>query len=282
MSLAGPIIQAGAQLLGTGASMVQGGKLNKKNRQWQEDMWNKTNEYNSPVMQMQRFKEAGLNPHLIYGQGNSGNAAMASQPNQHRTDFNFGDAVSSYVAMRRQQTEIDNLEKARDVMDADIVQKSADTANKMSQSAKTDQERQQSSDLFATVKAQADQNLRNTELTGSSIQAQTQKALQDANLSRAQQDAVMQSINESNHRIKNIIKDGNLKDAETEKYHLENDLRRKGINPNDPVWMRILSRMFDDYIAPKGSNGSMLFDRRGAFKFQGLPKFPNFSQWLKN
>lgn len=32
---------------------------------WQ--MWNATNQYNSPVEQMKRFKDAGLNPNLIYG-----------------------------------------------------------------------------------------------------------------------------------------------------------------------------------------------------------------------
>lgn len=37
-------------------------------------------EYNSPANQMQRYKEAGLNPHLIYGQGTPGNQ---STPQQH-------------------------------------------------------------------------------------------------------------------------------------------------------------------------------------------------------
>lgn len=31
--------------------------------------WNRANNYNSPSQQMQRMKEAGLNPHLIYGSG---------------------------------------------------------------------------------------------------------------------------------------------------------------------------------------------------------------------
>lgn len=35
--------------------------------------WNRQNEYNDPESQMARFKAAGLNPHLIYGQGNAGN-----------------------------------------------------------------------------------------------------------------------------------------------------------------------------------------------------------------
>lgn len=42
-------------------------------------MWHEQNKYNSPEAQMQRFKDAGLNPHLIYGQGNSGNAGSPPQ-----------------------------------------------------------------------------------------------------------------------------------------------------------------------------------------------------------
>lgn len=37
-------------------------------------MWERQNLYNSPQAQMDRFKQAGLNPHLIYGQGSAGNA----------------------------------------------------------------------------------------------------------------------------------------------------------------------------------------------------------------
>jgi len=33
--------------------------------------WKMNNEYNSPQAQMQRFKDAGLNPNLIYGQTNT-------------------------------------------------------------------------------------------------------------------------------------------------------------------------------------------------------------------
>lgn len=43
------------------------------------EMWNKQNEYNSPAAQMERFKSAGLNPHLIYGQGSPGNAGTPPQ-----------------------------------------------------------------------------------------------------------------------------------------------------------------------------------------------------------
>jgi len=38
--------------------------------------WRKMNEYNTPSKQMNRFRNAGLNPNLIYSQGNAGNAGL--------------------------------------------------------------------------------------------------------------------------------------------------------------------------------------------------------------
>ena len=32
-------------------------------------MWNRTNDYNSPLKQMERLKAGGLNPNLVYGNG---------------------------------------------------------------------------------------------------------------------------------------------------------------------------------------------------------------------
>ncbi len=46
-------------------------------REWDLEMWNKQNEYNSPAKQMERFKAAGLNPNLMYSQGSSGLASSA-------------------------------------------------------------------------------------------------------------------------------------------------------------------------------------------------------------
>lgn len=44
--------------------------LAKQQNQWNLDQWNRENEYNTPFAQMARYKAAGLNPDLIYGQPN--------------------------------------------------------------------------------------------------------------------------------------------------------------------------------------------------------------------
>lgn len=59
-------------------------QLQREQQAWQESMWNKQNEYNSPVAQIKRMKEAGLNPALMYSQGDTGNAgSVGSVPSAH-------------------------------------------------------------------------------------------------------------------------------------------------------------------------------------------------------
>jgi len=86
-----PITPEMAQIAASGVQ--QGGNLlseilfNKRRKkeselqyQRQIDLMNMQNQYNSPASQMARYKAAGLNPNLIYGQGTPGNTAT-STPN---------------------------------------------------------------------------------------------------------------------------------------------------------------------------------------------------------
>lgn len=47
----------------------QQAKLQQKSFEQNRQMWELSNQYNSPEMQMQRLKAAGLNPNLVYGNG---------------------------------------------------------------------------------------------------------------------------------------------------------------------------------------------------------------------
>lgn len=111
---AGTAIAGGLAAVGTGVSAVVGSNLNKKNRAFYEEMTNRQNafnaaqadlafqrqqmlydyqfnretkyneEYNSPLAQMQRLKEAGLNPALMMSGGLENtvtpSASMSSAP----------------------------------------------------------------------------------------------------------------------------------------------------------------------------------------------------------
>nr|DAH50710.1 MAG TPA: DNA pilot protein VP2 [Microviridae sp.] len=54
-------------------------------QQWVEQMYEKNNSYNSPAAQMQRLKDAGLNPDLMYSRGDVGNATAPEAPQQAMT-----------------------------------------------------------------------------------------------------------------------------------------------------------------------------------------------------
>lgn len=80
-----PAAIAAGQLVAGLIGQNRQNKYEKRLAQYQADMNQKfidaQNAYNSPQQQMARFTQAGLNPHLIYGQGNPGNQ---SQPNTYQ------------------------------------------------------------------------------------------------------------------------------------------------------------------------------------------------------
>ena len=74
-------------------------------------MWNLQNEYNTPANQMKRYREAGLNPNLIYGNGSSsaGNATSAPEMTAHQGGAGkFLELLSWFVGLKGQLSEQKN------------------------------------------------------------------------------------------------------------------------------------------------------------------------------
>lgn len=76
-------------------------QLAREQQQFEQKMVQMQNEYNSPVAQMKRYADAGLNPNLVYSQGNPGN--QTSLPSYQRADvkpaqFNFQQDMANAVA----------------------------------------------------------------------------------------------------------------------------------------------------------------------------------------
>lgn len=96
ISGAGSLIGGITNAFGQSSANETNIQLARENREWQEMMWNKQNEYNSPAAQIQRMKEAGLNPALMYSQGNVGNAGSpGSIPTpQVQPITGFGNGIS--------------------------------------------------------------------------------------------------------------------------------------------------------------------------------------------
>lgn len=132
--VAGAAIGAGGSLLGSLASGLFNTintesnnltqmMLSKYSYEQQRKMIQEQNEYNSPLQQMKRYQEAGLNPNLIYGNGQSsaGNQSGIAQyhvPNTQAPYIDFGDlgassALSNLIGLK-------SMEKELDIKDAQI------------------------------------------------------------------------------------------------------------------------------------------------------------------
>lgn len=84
-SLIAPGLFAGSQIKAQGRENM---KLAQFQAEANERYLQQQLEYNTPANQMKRFQDAGLNPHLIYGQGNPGNqSAPLTHPEIKTRDF---------------------------------------------------------------------------------------------------------------------------------------------------------------------------------------------------
>lgn len=108
----GALIAAGIALAGQLISQNRQEKANKglANQQnaFNEKMLKEQLEYNTPANQMRRFQDAGLNPHLIYGQGSPGNqTAPLTAADIKPTDYqNLMGMVSTFNQTRLADSQV--------------------------------------------------------------------------------------------------------------------------------------------------------------------------------
>lgn len=97
---------------------------NQKNRDYQTEMWNRQNEYNTPANQRKLLQDAGYNPFVLQqngstsGAGSAGTPSMVGAPNMpHIQPVNPLQGVSSLMdalTLSQQQQQVDsNVEKQK-------------------------------------------------------------------------------------------------------------------------------------------------------------------------
>lgn len=161
-----------------GASAVSGifnANQAKKNRAFQERMyekqkndsiefWKMQNEYHLPSAELQRIKDSGLNPLLLYGAGgvsgqSSSQPAMPSAPHGAQASASFENplagSVAAYAQMRLLNAQKENVE-------ADTMKKIQEALERGSQNVKNWQESQ-------NLKTENDFNLSTMELRKEAI-----------------------------------------------------------------------------------------------------------------
>lgn len=263
--LAVPIIQAGAQLLGQGVNAYAQGKMNRKQRKWSEKMygwqrkdaltdWLMQNEYNKPVNQMQRLKEAGLNPMLVYGNGadvQAGPMRSADSPswNPQAPQFDMGEATAPLMGIynvKMMEEQMKNMEAQRDIMYQDKLLRAAqiiDTIHAAGlkgvdlkyadrlKTASLTQAQETINQTRVNTQVTLDRNEREAAMNSSNIKEAAERIL----TMRMQRSKIPLEKKMLQAQINNLDKDVELKE-------FERQLNEQGVTKGDALWIRMLQQ----------------------------------------
>jgi len=196
---ASALIGVGGQIF-NGVSNLFTNSANKKNalemynRQRVDALadWNMQNSYNSPKAQMTRFKEAGLNPHLIYGQTNTAPAVRSGSADTPKYVAPQLDSSQFNIPMMKLQ--MDNLKKQGALLDSQAVKNNSETDWKNLNTKFLNENFGTKSSILENTRALLDSKQFNEQQRGWNIQASTKKILADTDLSEAKKAEVFQII----------------------------------------------------------------------------------------
>lgn len=112
--IAAAAVSGGIDALGGGLNALANANQSRLAYNRTVRLWEMEKAYNDPSAQMERLKQAGLNPNLIYGtgvQGATGNTHSPSSPQPARMDFgmNGQGVLQTYNDSQMRQAQVDNI-----------------------------------------------------------------------------------------------------------------------------------------------------------------------------
>jgi hypothetical protein len=237
MSTAGlAAMDAGTQAMLYGIQYETSKKEAKKQRDWAEGMWNKSNLYNSPQAQMQRYREAGLNPNLIYGSGaaSSGNATELPSYNRANMQSMSSPSAVGYAQLAQQEPLVKaNTKKVLSEIALNELYQISESLDQISKRIANEHDSTQLEILKENKNIMIEQQrqiLLNLKSLGENVQAQTgltnaqikteverpENIRSDTSLNYSGVSKNQQSVKESKEYIKNLRQDREYRYFETQ------------------------------------------------------------------
>lgn len=232
--VANSIIASRAAKKQTRASNEANLELAKYSYGEQQKQIDKQNLYNSPAAQMARYREAGLSPNLIYGQGSSGNQSSTPafnppQMNMRHAVFQIPDMISQYQDFQMRNAQIEKVRTSTE-LDAEKIRLNAVQTMLGAITGK-----RKSFDLEqAKILAPYQQDIKH----GQAQSAYTKVLQEYARLSSMNQDVVNKRIQERLMQ-QNITR--NDLDNTFKKYR--NEWMRQGVTTSDSLPVRLITLM---------------------------------------
>lgn len=249
MSLIGATaITAGAGLLGAGGNAISQGKMNKRAERFSREMydkqrghavsdWHMQNAYNSPEAQMQRLKEANLNPNLVYGSGSVAQEAStprgsnASQPNFKAPQLDLGSVVQQAMMTKQIQSNIARTDAETEA----IKERTAGDAFKNELNRTIGLERMAENYQWASDKVAIDSQRANAEFEA--FKAGTDNYYGKGSMAAKAANA---KFHQTIQELENSKQLGDIRRSEAAIKAFEKRLTDQGISPNSPWYTKIL------------------------------------------
>lgn len=232
----GALIAGGSQVVSNIVSNMGSRRAAKFAAKKNLEQWHRQNAYNHPLQQMERLKSAGLNPNLIYGTSPSsavGNASDIPRVNapEYRFDSPMAD-IHRYYDVRQKEAQTDNLAVQSNVLAQEGVLKGLQASQVAASTARTVFDLDVARELKQTSIDSAKELLRQQEVRTLGLQLDNKfkdQGMKDR-LTDIYYQAQIARETLSGKKLDNVIKD------------LDIQLKRLGIEKNDPWYFRILGR----------------------------------------
>lgn len=281
MPLLETIIGAGSGLIGGTIDAISAANQNRKSQEFSREMydkqyadnlrfWGMQNEYNSPQNQAKRLQEAGINKNVLAGAGLPGNAGPVQTPDVQPAQFRTPEwgkglenagltYMNSIYDLQIKQAQAKQIEAQTQVTQEDAILRKLQQLSTMAGTERTKKQTewsvfdlglaQELRETSADYKRELLRQLKtNIDL---SINKDSRESLQTTSNIKEAAERMLNMKSQRGHTVADTFrirksldimdKDGTLKDIEIQ-------LRKKGINPNDPQWTRMLSMFFDDMV----------------------------------
>lgn len=213
-----------------------------------DELWNRQNLYDSPLAQMERLRAAGLNPNLIYGQMEKGTPADPAsiggggRPGNWRPEvpnFDLSGGIMAYLNAQQQEAQTDNLKAQQAVLIEQAGKLAVEKAMVVASTAKTNQEREQASQLFPINLDHAKESLRRTGIEADQALHQDQRAQQ---LQPGQLAKISEEIAKIRQETESSTEAAKLMRLEQALKQYDLSLRGMGVQMNDNMLFRLLGR----------------------------------------
>lgn len=238
----------------------------EKERSTALEMWNLQNAYNHPSSQIERYKEAGLNPYMLANTM----ATPASAPNVPNYDtprmdaphvIDYGQAVNrgltDYYSVVQADAQTSATRANTEVMRQEAAYKAGLTAESAARTARSQFDLDQAKELRQTSVDAAKANLRAiNQKMELDIRADERAA---ATTSKSMEEAGERILSMREARANTIEERQNIRAqrdqirADSRLKQLDAELRSKGVYPGDPLWMRLLIQNLPDILGTKKS-----------------------------